>query len=59
MTRGASQFITDQDLVPLKESDESANLGADLQRALQKQYVTFYPIPKQKKTHIASITWGA
>jgi hypothetical protein len=39
MTKGASQLITDEDLVPLRESDESANLGADLQRALQKRYV--------------------
>jgi hypothetical protein len=39
MTKGAAQFITEDDLPPLKASDESANLGKDLQRAMQKQYV--------------------
>ncbi|KAF8159727.1 multidrug resistance-associated ABC transporter [Crassisporium funariophilum] len=36
MRKGAVQFITEEDLPPLKTSDESVNLGDDLKRALQK-----------------------
>jgi hypothetical protein len=39
MTKGASEYIKEEDLPPLRESDESVNLGAELQRAIQKQYV--------------------
>jgi hypothetical protein len=37
MKKGASQFITEEDLFPLKFSDESVNLGNDLKKALEKQ----------------------
>ncbi|KAF8892115.1 multidrug resistance-associated ABC transporter [Infundibulicybe gibba] len=36
MKKGASQYITEDDLPSLKPSDESHKLGADLQKALKK-----------------------
>ncbi|RDB20896.1 Metal resistance protein YCF1 [Hypsizygus marmoreus] len=36
MKKGASEFITEEDLPPLRPSDESANLGTDLEKALMK-----------------------
>ena len=35
--KGAIQFITEDDLPPLKPTDESHNLGEDLKRALKNQ----------------------
>lgn len=40
MKKGASDFITEDDLFPLVPSDESFNLGNDLKQAMEKQYVT-------------------
>ena len=37
--KGAIQFITEDDLPPLKPTDESVNLGDDLKQALKNQYV--------------------
>jgi ATP-binding cassette subfamily C (CFTR/MRP) protein 1 len=37
MKKGASRVITEDDLFPLKESDESVHLGDDLKRAMEKQ----------------------
>jgi len=37
MKKGATQFISAEDLPPLKSSDEAANLGEDLKHALKKQ----------------------
>jgi ATP-binding cassette subfamily C (CFTR/MRP) protein 1 len=37
MEKGASQFITEYDLPSIPPSDESANLGKDLEEALAKQ----------------------
>jgi hypothetical protein len=37
MKKGASQFITEDDLFPLKTSDESVNLGNKLKEAMEKQ----------------------
>lgn len=37
MKKGASQFITEDDLPSLKPSDEAANLERDLEKALVKQ----------------------
>lgn len=37
MEKGASEIITQEDLPPLETPDESANLGEDLTRAMQKQ----------------------
>lgn len=39
MRKGVAQFITEDDLPPLLSSDESAKLGNDLGRALEKQCV--------------------
>ncbi|CAA7267383.1 unnamed protein product [Cyclocybe aegerita] len=36
MKKGASQYITVDDLPPLKSSDESANLGQDLKNAMER-----------------------
>jgi hypothetical protein len=35
--KGAIQFITEEDLPPLKPTDESYNLGEDLKQALKKR----------------------
>lgn len=40
MKKGASQYITEDDLPPLLPRDESTALGNDLQEAMAKQYVT-------------------
>ena len=37
MQRGAAQFITEDDLPPLKPSDESEHLGGRLEDALKRQ----------------------
>ena len=37
MKKGATQFITEEDLPPLTKSDESAKLGEDLKNALKTQ----------------------
>jgi ATP-binding cassette, subfamily C (CFTR/MRP), member 1 len=37
MKKGASQFITEDDLPSLRSGDESRNLGLDLEKALAKQ----------------------
>ena len=37
MKKGASQYITEDDLPLLRPEDESQNLGAELQKALQNQ----------------------
>ncbi|KJA15567.1 hypothetical protein HYPSUDRAFT_48272 [Hypholoma sublateritium FD-334 SS-4] len=36
MKKGASEFITEEDLFPLVPADESVNLGNDLKRAMEK-----------------------
>jgi len=41
MKIGASRFITEEDLPPLRKSDESVNLGNDLKKALEKQLVPY------------------
>ena len=35
--KGAIQYITEDDLPPLKPSDEASNLGEDLKQAMKKQ----------------------
>lgn len=42
MKKGAAQFITEDDLPSLRPSDESGQLGKDLDRALVKQSVEFH-----------------
>ena len=42
MKKGASEFITEEDLFPLVPADESVNLGNDLKRALEKQCVIIF-----------------
>jgi len=37
MKKGASKFITEEDLFPLKTSDESVSLGNELKEAMEKQ----------------------
>lgn len=37
MEKGASEIIAQEDLPPLETSDESANLGENLTRAMQKR----------------------
>jgi hypothetical protein len=37
MKKGAVQVITEDDLPPLKPTDESINLGEDLKQALKNQ----------------------
>ena len=37
MKKGASKFITEEDLFPLETSDESVNLGNKLKEAMEKQ----------------------
>lgn len=51
MKKGASQFITEDDLPSLLPRDESANLGRDLDRALAKQYVAIFPLRPAFNTH--------
>lgn len=41
LQKGASQFITEDDLPPLPSKDESVKLGEELENALQKQYALF------------------
>lgn len=43
MRKGTGQFITEKDLPPLLDQDKSANLGRDLKKALEKQYVMVSP----------------
>lgn len=45
MKKGASTFITEDDLPSLVPEDESASLGRRLQKALKKQYVLYSQIP--------------
>lgn len=42
MKKGASEFITEEDLFPLVPADESVNLGNDLKRALERQCVILF-----------------
>ena len=37
MKKGATQFITENDLPPLRSTDESISLGEDLKQALKNQ----------------------
>lgn len=37
MKKGASQYITEEDLPSLTPGDESKSLGLDLEKALKKQ----------------------
>jgi ATP-binding cassette subfamily C (CFTR/MRP) protein 1 len=41
MKKGASRFITEDDLFSLRPSDESVNLGNALKKAMEKQQVIF------------------
>lgn len=40
MQKGATQFITEGDLPPIKTSDESSKLGDDLKRAMKTQFLS-------------------
>jgi hypothetical protein len=37
VTKGAIQYITEDDLPPLQPTDESSNLGDGLKQAMKKQ----------------------
>lgn len=42
MQKGTAQFITEDDLPPLKSADESINLGNELNKSLKNQLSFFY-----------------
>lgn len=41
MQKGTAQFITEDDLPPLKSADESINLGNELNKSLKNQLSFF------------------
>lgn len=61
MRKGTRQFITEHDLPPLLDNDKSANLGRDLSKALEKQYVVRLPWDQRVRTYSSnsSVLWKA